>query len=130
MFAINLWAVAVAGVTAWVVGAIWYSKLLFGNQWMKLAQLKDVRPNPVTYLVGLLAYVLAAYILAQVAAAFGANSLVAGMMAGFWTWLGFVATISLGSVLYEGKPLSLYLLNNGYNLISFLVMGGIIGLWR
>ncbi len=130
MFQVNVLAVVAAGVVAWLVGALWYSSLLFGKQWMKLANLKDVKPNPLIYLIGLLVYVLIAYVLAHVIIAFNASTLIDGLVGGLWMWLGFVATLSLGSVLYEQKPVMLYVLNNAYNLISFLVMGGILALWR
>ncbi|MDD5594505.1 MAG: DUF1761 domain-containing protein [Candidatus Margulisbacteria bacterium] len=130
MYQVNVWAVIVAGVVAWVIGALWYSQLLVGKQWMKLANLKDVKPNPVIFIVGLLTYIVMAYVLAHVLIAFNATSIAGGLIGGFWMWLGFVATITLGSVLYEQKPFMLWVLNNAYNLISFLVMGAILALWR
>lgn len=51
------------------------------------------------------------------------------MQAGFWAWLGFVATIMLGMTLWEGKPFRLYLLNAGYQLLNLLVMGAILAAW-
>lgn len=51
-------------------------------------------------------------------------------MVGFWNWLGFVAPVTLGGVLWEGKPWKLWGLNNGYQLLSLLVMGVILALWR
>lgn len=130
MYQVNVWAVIVAGVVAWVIGALWYSQLLVGKQWMKLANLKDVKPNPVIFIVGLLTYIVMAYVLAHVLIAFNATAIAGGLVGGFWMWLGFVATITLGSVLYEQKPFMLWVLNNAYNLISFLVMGAILALWR
>jgi len=130
MIQINVMAVIVAGVVAWVIGALWYSSLLFGKQWMQLANLKDTKPNPATFIVGLLTYIVMAYVLAHVLGAYNSTTVMAGLQGGFWTWLGFVATITLGSVLYEQKPLALYILNNAYNLISFLVMGVILAVWK
>jgi hypothetical protein len=123
-------AVVVSGIAAWVIGAFWYSSLLFGKQWMQMAALKDIRPNPITYLVGLLAYIVSAYVLANILAVFNATTALSGMQVSFWIWLGFVATITLGSVLYEQKPFGLFVLNNAYNLISYLVMGAILAVWK
>ena len=52
-----------------------------------------------------------------------------GMQAGFWVWLGFIATTMIGIVLWEIKPVKLYLLIVAYYLISLLVMGSILALW-
>jgi hypothetical protein len=44
---INLWGVIAATAFGMVVGAIWYSELLFGKQWMRLAGKKadDLQNN-------------------------------------------------------------------------------------
>jgi hypothetical protein len=54
----------------------------------------------------------------------------AGLQAGFWTWLGFVATTQLSGVLWERKPFKLYAINVSYYLVSFLVMGSILAVWQ
>jgi len=41
---------------------------------------------------------------------------------GIWSWIGFVAPAMLGQVLWEQKPFSLYLINAGYWLVSFIAM--------
>jgi hypothetical protein len=41
---------------------------------------------------------------------------------GSWAWLGFVSPVTVGSVIYEKKPWTLWLLNHDYWLTSVLVM--------
>ena len=41
MSTINWWAVLIAGLSAFVVGGIWYSPGLFGNAWMKDSKLNE-----------------------------------------------------------------------------------------
>ena len=53
----------------------------------------------------------------------------AGLSTGFWNWLGFVAPVTMGAVLWEGKPWGLWFLNAGYQLVNLLVMGVIIASW-
>ncbi len=38
---INYWAVLVAAVVSMVIGALWYSPVLFGKLWMKYSGLSD-----------------------------------------------------------------------------------------
>src|SRR2546425_12232887 len=57
----------------------------------------------------------------------GAKTLGAGIAAGFWGWLGFVAPGTLGGGLFSQMSWNLYLLNNAYQLISLPVMGRLLG---
>ncbi len=54
----------------------------------------------------------------------------AGLMVGFFNWIGFIAPVTIGVVTYEKKPFALWVLNNAYWLISLLVMGIILALWQ
>jgi hypothetical protein len=57
------------------------------------------------------------------------KNLVVGLFAAFLCWLGFVAFTSINSVTYEHKPVKLYLINTGYQLVSMLIMGAILAVW-
>jgi hypothetical protein len=129
---VNLMAVLLCGVASMVIGFVWYSKVLFGATWMKLsgiseAQIKKANSNmPMLYGTMFIASLVMAYVLAQFAKYAGALSLTDGVIAGFWAWLGFVATTMLTGVLYEGKPLKLYFITAGYQLVTLVVMGMIL----
>jgi hypothetical protein len=60
----------------------------------------------------------------------GATSVGAGISLGAMVWLGFIATVTLASVLYEKRSVNLYILNNAYQLVSLVVMGAIVAAWR
>lgn len=129
---VNLLAVLVCGIASMVIGFVWYSKVLFGNVWMKLsgiseAQMKKANSNmPMLYGTMFIASLVMAYVLAHFASYAGAVTLMDGVVAGFWAWLGFVATTMLTGVLYEGKPMKLYFINAGYQLVTLVVMGAIL----
>ena len=53
----------------------------------------------------------------------------AGLQTGFWNWLGFVVPVTVGSVLWDGKPWKLWFINAGYYLVMLLIMGVILALW-
>jgi len=124
----NLLAVLVAGIAYFVLGIIWYSQAVFGKQWMKMTGVKEMKPTPVNMVVGLVISIIPAYVLAGLVDFMAPVTLMSGLLAGLLAWIGFVATLSLAPVLWEKKPLNLYLLNNAYNLVSFLLMGAIIAL--
>ncbi|MEK7141583.1 MAG: DUF1761 domain-containing protein [Patescibacteria group bacterium] len=132
---VNLIAVFSAAVASMSVGYLWYGPL-FGKLWMKEMGMKGTMSEAAilgmakSYAIMFVGSLVMAYVLAH--AIFFASTylnmtgLPAGIMSGFWNWLGFVAPVTLGSVLWEGKSWKLWILNNGYWLVTILVMGVIL----
>ncbi|OHA21318.1 MAG: hypothetical protein A2849_03215 [Candidatus Taylorbacteria bacterium RIFCSPHIGHO2_01_FULL_51_15] len=136
---INYLAVLVCGVASMVLGSLWYGPL-FGKQWIALSgmtpeQMEQGKKKGMAklYALSFLGSLLMAYVLAHslifASSYFETSGISAGLMAGFWSWLGFVAPVTLGSVLWDGKPWRLWILNNGYQLLLLLIMGAILALW-
>jgi len=132
---VNFWAVLLAMLSSMVIGFIWYSRKVFGNTWIKLAkvdmskaQASTFKPIATTVVVSLItAYVLAhvSYLSNQ----FFQNSFLRDSLnTAFWMWLGFTAARFITHDAFEGRPAKLTLLNIGHELVTFLVMGLIIGL--
>ncbi|PCI29957.1 hypothetical protein COB55_01085 [Candidatus Wolfebacteria bacterium] len=133
---VNFIALIVAAVASMVIGMAWYSQALFGSSWAKAAGLSSEALAKIkrkgmgrTLITALVASIVMGYVLVAGIALTGANSFAAGAELGFWVWLGFIATTSLGIVLWEGKPWKLWIINNSYQLISVAVMGGILASW-
>ena len=131
---INYLAVLVAAVASMVIGGLWYS-VLFGKQWMKLMGFKaeDMSKMKTTakqsYAIGFLSSLVMSYVLAHFVDYTGSMTVVAGLQLGFWVWLGFTATLQLGSVLWEGKSWRLFFLNTAHSLVSLLAMAVILAVW-
>ena len=68
-----------------------------------------------------------AYVLARFVGHYGAAGIGGGMLIGFMAWLGFVATVMVGSIFYEKKQPELIAINAGYQLVGIVVMGAILG---
>lgn len=133
---LNLWAILVSGLAAYVLGALWYSPLLFGKMWIHLMgwsheQMEHHKKDaPRGYVLNFLATLVTAFVLAHVVYYAEALDWQGGLQVGFWVWLGFTATVQLGGFLWEGKKFSLFLLNTTYNLVSLLMMGAILAHWQ
>ena len=129
---INWPAVLVAGLSAFAVGGIWYSRPLFANAWMADSNLTDEQIKQgnkgkifgFTAVFSLLMAVNLAMFLADAKTdvAWGAE---AGFLAGIWTF----SAISIHS-LFELKGWRYIFINGGYSIVSLTLMGAIIGLWR
>jgi hypothetical protein len=134
--AINYLAVVVAAVAAYAVGAIWYSPVGFGKQWMKMMNLHkdDMRKMPLTatqaYVLGFFFTLLTAYIFAHFVVLVGAKGVAGTLTLAFWVWLGFGFTTLAHGWLYEGKSLKLFLFNAAHLLVALFAMALVFGWWQ
>ena len=138
LMCVNLWAVLGAGAATMVIGFLWYSPMLFAKPWMiamgydpndkaKIAEMQK-SAGPI-YGVALLASLLSAFILGKIIFHLAIATPLYGMKAGFAVWIGFVATVQLTDTLFGKRPIKLFLINTGYQLVCYLVMGAILGKW-
>ena len=128
----NFAAIFVAALMSFALGGLCYSPLLFAKAWMQAAGLSEqrVREAPMGRVFGLagiaslvMAFNLAAFIGPKASLGFG---LFAGAAAG----IGWVA-MSLGVIyLFEQRSLKLWLINSGYQVLAYTLMGGLIGVWQ
>ncbi len=133
----NYVAVLVAGIISMIIGGFWYSPAGFGKTWVKLSgmtnkQLSHAKKKGMawSYVFAFVAALLTNWVFAQVLTLSGATSVSIGMLVGFSLWLGFIATTLLSSLLWEQKPLRLYLINAGHYLLVFLINGALLSVWQ
>jgi hypothetical protein len=128
---INYLAVIVAALSAFVIGGLWYSAL-FGKAWMVENGFDDekLKNSNMAMIFGgsfilslIISFILVLFLGPERDAMFGAS---AGFMAGFF----WVATAMGITYLFERKSLKLFFINAGYHVITFTVMGLILGMWR
>ena len=129
---LNYWAIGVAALSTFLIGGIWYSPIMFAKGWMKENSLTedDLKGgNPAVIYGG--AFVAALIMAFNLAAFLGPESDLAwGATAGALAGLGWVA-MALGTIyLFERRSFKLFLINGGYQVVAFVVMGAIIGAWH
>lgn len=124
---IDLFTVVVAAFLNMIIGFFWYSKWLFGPAWMKLYNIKEMKPNRFSLLYGLIVSLVIAYFLAFFESYLGVTTVSDGMFVGFCFWLGFVATTQIGGVIWEKSSFQGFLIHTSCKLLSYLVMSGVIG---
>jgi hypothetical protein len=131
---VNYLAIVIAAAANFVLGFMWYGPL-FGRPWRAMMGISNSNMNKPDgmwkmFSIQLIGALLMAYVLwhSLVFAATYTNTtgMAAGLMVGFWSWLGFVAPVSVGSVLWENKPWKLWFINTGYYLAALLIMGVIL----
>jgi hypothetical protein len=130
---INHWAVLVCAIFNMVLGAIWYSPALFYNAWKKENNLTDEqlkKSNPIkTHGISFLLAYLMSYNLAFFLGDTNTDWQW-GLTAGFLTGFGWAAAIFTAIALFEQKSWKYILINSGYIIVYFSVIGFILGIWR
>ena len=129
---INVLAVLAAAVSTFVIGALWYSPLLFYKPWLRAngfveADVQKGRAGVIFGLAFVFSVIMAANLAAFLAApgttvAWGAT---AGALTAVWVVLGLAVV-----ALFERRPWSYIFVNGGYWLVSFVMVGAILGAWR
>ena len=140
MVPINYLAVIVSTFVCMGLGALWYGPL-FGRQWetlmkftpedMAAAREKGMGKSYAAMGIGalLMSWVLAhAIIFASVYLAF--YGALAGAAIGFLNWLGFIAPVTMGTVIWEGKSWRLWAIGSGYYLVTLVIIGMILAIWK
>ena len=130
--AINVLAVVVSAVAGMVVGFIWYSPPLFEKAWLEdIGRTREQieGDSPLKYLVAFIGTLLMAYIVARLLDLVGGPSLELGILLAVVVWVAFVAATSAANFAFAGRPVRLWLIENGNHLLTLLVMGVILGVW-
>ena len=130
----NHFAVVVAAVVFFVIGAGWYTVLAkpwlagIGKTMEQMAQESGGSPMP--YVVGFLAILVMCYTLNSLLNRLGDTTAASGAKVGGFIALGFVAANIALNYGFELRSVSLWAINSGYVLIGLVIAGAIIGGWR
>lgn len=133
---INYIAVILATLSSMVVGTIWYTPRVFGNYWMKAANVTPsgnsadaIRPIVVTVIVSF----ITAWVLAGAAFIsfdfYGGSFFVNSLLTAIVLWGGFTAARFITHDQFDGRPNGLTVLNVSHEFVTIVVMAIIIGVW-
>ncbi len=129
---VNFLAVIAATLASYIIAFLWYG-VVFRNQWMQLTGVTEMKPSAKNVIIVLVGTFVMSYVLDH-SIAFGnayvqSGGIAGGLQGGFFNWLGFIAPLTLTSVVYEKRPWKLWALDNAFWLLSLLVMGAILSAW-
>ena len=144
MVSVNYLAVVLCGIVSMGLGSLWYGPL-FGAAWLKGAgispeTLEKMKSDPRmkskmarSYAIMFIGSIVTAFVLAHSIVFAGSYLHIAGTIAGIeaaiWNWLGFVAPVTIGMVLWEMKSMKYWLIVSGYSLAYLLIAGVILANW-
>lgn len=130
---INWFAVLAAAFAGFVVGGLWYSPLLFGNLWMRVAGVSEeqvAQGNKAKIFGFTLIFLLIMSVCLAMFLATPDITLQKGALYGFLTGFGWIF-FAIGVVaLFELRSWSYILINGGYWVVTMTLMGAILGAWK
>jgi hypothetical protein len=129
---VNFLAVIVAAIANYLIATVWYAGI-YAKVWQKLTGVTDMKPVPMNIVLVFIGSLVLSFVLYH-SIVFGnaymkMSGIGGGLMGGFFGWLGYIAPVTLSTKLYQKKPWGLWCLDNGFWLISLLLMGMILSSW-
>jgi hypothetical protein len=128
---LNWIAILVAAFVPMVLGALWYSPMLFARPWMRAVGRtpEEISGASLGYAISAIGAVITSYVLARIVRWAEVDDLLNGALVGLLVWLGFVATVLAVNTWFGGRPRALWAIDAGYQLVALLIMGAIHGAW-
>ena len=132
---INYLAVIVGIIISMAGGALWFSPILFAKAWMSEndfteEQIKQAGSAYKGYVASIVAAIVSVLALALFVQAANATQAAEGLAIGLLAGIGFVATTQASNYTFEGRSIKIYLINNGYPVVVFAIVGIVLAVWR
>ena len=135
---VNYLAVVLGAVATQVLGFLWYGKVFY-KPWVA-ARAVDEAPeageqggSSAVYIVPLVCALVIAYTFARLADMTGAGDVADCLALAGFVWVGFAGTVQLIQVNFSeakvDKPKA-FIIEGGYQLASFLIIGAIVGAFQ
>lgn len=134
----NFLAILSAAISQMVLGTLWYGPYVFGKPWMKamgMDKMTDEEINKMkksafpAYFVSFFSAIIMALVLSYLLNFLPEKDIMTGIIGGFVAWFGFVMPVGLVNTMFGDKKMPLFLINYGFQLVTLIVMGAIIGAW-
>ena len=129
-FTVNVWAVLVAAVVYFAIGAGWYGVL--SKPWMAAVGMGDDAEwgsNPAMFAVTFVLEAVATFTLAILVGNTGAVGIGGGAAVGALVGIGIWFALMSVTFMYEGRKPALFLIDGGYHVLALTVAGAILGAW-
>lgn len=134
---ISWWAIAAGVVVNMVVGALWYSPLLFAKQWAKLTGRKvdQMGDGAKGYILTAIGAFVQVYILAHFIAFASRfyptySDVTVGVTTAVLAWIAFVAVPQGVNAIFANTRKKLWAINTGYFLVVLVINGVILASFK
>ncbi len=133
---LNYLAVLVGIIFNQVLGAAWYS--VWSKPWMAgvgltmedMEAMKGTARQWYPYVVAIVSTLVFTLGLAILVQGLGADNVVDGLTLGLLAAVAFIATSYATTYSFEGRGFTIFLINIGYPLISYALIGILLAVWQ
>ena len=127
---INFVSLLIATVFHIGLATLWYSRFLFGKKWASLSGASlDEKPAwyvfPLMFVLTLIFVSFFSFLLF-----FFAPLYLFAILLSLLLWLAFIVPVTIYPILWEKKPWTLFFINGGFYLVSFLCIGTLLYLFQ
>ncbi len=133
MIHLGLWAVLPTAILGFLVGGLWYGPL-FGKAWAEARglgeELKQGANMPLIFGLTFLLNLFSAAVLDHVLTTYGAPGIYLALMISGGIAAGFIVPAMGVNYLFSRLPLKLFLIDAGYWLVIYPLMGLVLALLR
>ena len=128
---INYLAVLVSAVAIFILGGLWFS-LLFAKPWLRMMGVTDPQRSPgaALFVQFFICALLTSWAMAMILNHAGPMEVGRAFGFGIICWLGFAGATSYATAKAGKKPVALWAIETGYNLVSFIIAAVILSAWR
>ena len=127
-FSVNILPLIIGGFFNMILGAMWYSNVLFAKAWMKESgvteeAISDNSNMGIVYGFTFLTAFLTSYVIGFIVTNLALTSIVHAVILAIIIWLGTDFPMIIKNWGFEGRSIKLGLINHSYQLVVYLVVG-------
>jgi hypothetical protein len=129
----NYWLLLLAAVANFVLGALWYSPLLFGKQWIKAQGFSKAKeealkkkPMAMPMVINFLTSILMVVVISFGIHIFGIGTMRGAIAFAFAAWAGFMIPAVVNPVLWAGESVKVGAINAGFYLVGVIIVALIV----
>lgn len=125
--------IVIAAITQFILGAVWYSPLLFGNKWMQIMEATHFSKEELQKMQKAMGPFYALQFLLTLFSTFALVNLAAVTPfslyhIAFWVWLGFIVPTQIAGVIW-GNTKKKFWLSQIVIMITYQLVGIMMAAW-
>ena len=132
---LNYLAIIVGIIINQAIGAAWYGA--WSKPWMAevgltqedMEAMKGTARQWYPYVIAIVSALVFTLALALLMQGMGTENVVDGLILGLLASVGFILTSYATTYSFEGRSLKLFLINSGYPVISYAIIGVLLAVW-
>lgn len=133
---VNWLPAIVGGIAYFAIGAVWFTPMAFGKAWQRSIGWDPAatppQMTPITYVVPLAVYVVAAVATALLAGATGSDTFGEGIVLGLVVGIGFAVPLTVTEAVFDPNkpaPWTWWIITAAYHVVGLLLVAVLVSVW-